>query len=294
MATNPTGPDLTMTKTLSLVNGSPATAGQMVLPGDILTYDIRIENSGGSPATPTLTDRVPAATTYTGPESEGWGPSCVHAPPSPAGTPCEQKVPVPAATAAGPRPVTVQFTASVDEPLPPGTTEIRNVVLASDPSFALGALGTCQGPEPACTAANPTPVPPPPVPPPPVTPPTVSPPTAPPPAVPQPKPAQHVVHGTAFAHGPRECVVSNARIYVTGRQIKSVAFYMDGPLRKLRTVAHADKKGRYLINIKARTLGSDARRIKIVVVFVPSSKTKPKTLHVVVARCPPPRPAVTG
>jgi hypothetical protein len=180
--------------------------------------------------------------------------------------------------------VKVHFTATVDDPLPPGTTEIRNVVLASDPGFSVEA--NCQGPEPACTATNPSgaPVTPPPVTPPPVTPPPVAP----------PKHAQHVVHGRAFAHGPRECVVSNARIYVTGRQIKSVAFYMDGPLRKLRTVAHADKKGRYLINIKARTLGSDARRIKIVVVFVPSSKTKPKTLHVVVARCPPPRPAVTG
>jgi hypothetical protein len=27
---------------------------------------------------------------------------------------------------------------------------------------------------------------------------------------------------------------------------------------------------------------------------VPSSKTKSKTLHVLVARCPPPRPVVTG
>jgi hypothetical protein len=100
--------------------------------------------------------------------------------------------------------------------------------------------------------------------------------------------------GTAAAHGPRECVVSNARIYVTGRHIKSVTFYMDGPRRKLKTVAHADKKGRYLINISARKLSSRVRRVEIIVVFEPSSKTKPKRLRVVVARCPPPRPLFTG
>jgi hypothetical protein len=168
---------------------------------------------------------------------------------------------------------------TVDDPLPPGTTEIRNVVLASDPGFSVEA--NCQGPEPACTATNPTGAP---IPPPPVTPPPVAP----------PKHAQHVVHGRASAHGPRECVVSNARIYVTGRQIKSVTFYMDGPRRKLRTVAHADKKGRYLVNINVSKLGSGVHRVKMVVVFVPSSKTKSKTMYAVVARCRPPRPLFTG
>jgi hypothetical protein len=81
---------------------------------------------------------------------------------------------------------------------------------------------------------------------------------------------------------------------VTGRQIKSVTFYMDGPRRKLRAVAHADKKGRYLINISARELSSGVHRVEIVVVFEPKSKTKPKTMHVVLERCPPPRPLFTG
>jgi hypothetical protein len=43
-----------------------------------------------------------------------------------------------------------------------------------------------------------------------------------------------------------------------------------------------------------RQIGFGVHRVKIVVVFVPSSKTKSKTLHAVVARCPPPRPVFTG
>jgi hypothetical protein len=101
-----------------------------------------------------------------------------------------------------------------------------------------------------------------------------------------------VVRGAASAHGPRGCVVSNARVYVTGRQIKSVTFYLDGPKRK--TVARPDRKGRYLMNINVRKLGFGVHRVRIVVVFVPSSKTKSKTMHVLVARCRPRRPMVTG
>jgi uncharacterized repeat protein (TIGR01451 family) len=291
-ATNLTIPELTTTKTLSLVNGEPASPGEPVRPGDKLTYDIKIENHGGTAAAPTLTDRVPAATTYTGPESEGWGPTCVGTPPSPAGTECKQKVTVPAATATEPGKATVRFTVTVDDPLPSGTTEITNVVLSSEGKFSTGA--DCQVPEPACTVTNPIAplVPPPTVPPPTVPPPTVPPPTVPPPTVPPPKPAKHVVRGTAFAHGPRQCVVRKARVYVTGRQIKSVSFYLDGPVKTLK---RPDNKRRYLVNINARKLSFSVNRLRIVVVFVPGSKTKSKTLHVLVARCLPPRPpAVTG
>src|SRR5262249_53274803 len=118
--------------------------------------------------------------------------------------------------------------------------------------------------------------------------PTVPPPTVAPSTVPPPKP----VRGVASAHGPSECVVSNAQVYITGRQIKSVTFYLDG--RKVKTLTRSDRKGRHLINIDARKLPSGVHRIRIVVVFVPSSKTKSKTLHVIVARCRPPRPLFTG
>jgi uncharacterized repeat protein (TIGR01451 family) len=128
---------------------SCAQPGETVRPGDELTYEITVTKHAGSPATSTLTDNVPANTTYTGLATEGWGPSCVDLPALPAGSPCIQVVPVPAATAAEPGKMTVYFTVTVDDPLPPSTTEITNVVLSSE--------GTCVAPSPECTVTNPTP-----------------------------------------------------------------------------------------------------------------------------------------
>src|SRR5262249_55658142 len=125
-ASNPTPPELTTTKTLAEVNGSPAAPGQTVLPGDKLTYLLTVENHGGSPATTTLTDRVPADTAYSGPESEGWGPTCAAAPtPSPGGTPCTQAVTVLAASSpTAPGVATRTVTVTVANPLAPNTTAI--------------------------------------------------------------------------------------------------------------------------------------------------------------------------
>src|SRR5262249_17230430 len=106
------------------------------------------ENHGGSPATPTLNDKVPGDTTYSGEASEGWGPTCVAVPASPAGTACTQVVTVPAASASEAGKGTVHFTGTVDKPLPQLTTQITNVVPSTE--------GTCQAPEPACTVTNPT------------------------------------------------------------------------------------------------------------------------------------------
>jgi hypothetical protein len=106
--------------------------------------------------------------------------------------------------------------------------------------------------------------------------------------------------GTASAHGPSECVVTNAQVYVTGKQIQSVTFFPPDPpnahvKRILKTtVKRPDKKGRYLTNVNVRNLGPGVHRVRIVVQFVPSAKTKSKTLFVVVARCRPPRPVFTG
>src|SRR5262249_33752184 len=149
-ASNPTPPELTTTKTLASVNGNSAAPGQTVLPGDRLTYAITVENHGGTAATTTLRDDVPANTTYTGEAGEGWGPTCVAVPASPAGTPCTQAVTVgPAKSATEPTSVVVHFTVTVAAPLAPSTTQVTNVVTS--------AVGTCQAPEPQCTASNPTP-----------------------------------------------------------------------------------------------------------------------------------------
>jgi hypothetical protein len=100
--------------------------------------------------------------------------------------------------------------------------------------------------------------------------------------------------GLASAHGPEGCIVTSAPVYVTGREIRSVTFYMDGPRRRIGTVEHADHKGRYLVHIAARELSSHVHRVETVVVFEPRSKTRPKTMRVPVARCPPPAPVFTG
>src|SRR5262249_53991202 len=136
---DPTVAQLTTAKTLFSVNGEPAAPGETVRPGDKLTYEITVENHGAPPPTPTLPDKAPADPTYSGEASEGWGPTCVAAPASPAGTPCTQVVTVPAASASEAGKATVHFTVTVDKPLPPGATQISNVVTST--------VGTCQAPE---------------------------------------------------------------------------------------------------------------------------------------------------
>src|SRR5262249_38416233 len=127
-----------------------AAPGQTVLPGDKLTYARSEERRVGKEGTTTLTAKDSTNTTYTGPGSEGWGPTCVAAPPSPAGTPCTQAVTVrPAKSATEPTSVRVPFPVTVATPLPPSTTQVTNVVTAS--------LGTCKEPEPQCTASTPSP-----------------------------------------------------------------------------------------------------------------------------------------
>src|SRR5262249_36263788 len=150
VSTGLTPAELTTTKTLTEVNGKAATEGQTLLPGDTLTYTITIENEGAA-TEPTLTDHVPANTTYAG-VGEGWTP-CVAAPgtPSAAGTECTQKVPVPAATTTGgPGKATVHFTVKVDNPLTvTPATEITNFVHSSQ--------GTCNAApetEPGCSVST--------------------------------------------------------------------------------------------------------------------------------------------
>src|SRR5262249_56825190 len=133
---------LETTKKLAKVNGidvPPLGPTPTVLPGDTLTYAITVTNRGGTPAEPTLTDKVPTDTTYAG-EGEGWETCVKGPPPSPAGTACTQKVPVPAATTTTPAEVTKTFTVKVDQPpLPSGTTQITNFVHSSQ--------GTCSATE---------------------------------------------------------------------------------------------------------------------------------------------------
>jgi len=100
--------------------------------------------------------------------------------------------------------------------------------------------------------------------------------------------------GHAAAHGPTECVATKATVYVTGHEIKSVTFWLDGPKRKLGIVAHADRRGRFVMHILARDLRAHIHHVEIVVTFTARSRTAPRTMRVPVERCPPPRPVFTG
>jgi uncharacterized repeat protein (TIGR01451 family) len=159
--TTPTDPKLDTVKTLFSVNGVPAGPTTRVGPNDVLVYHLTVTNGGGTEASTTLTEKVPANTTFTG---AGWRCS----PNNHAGSPCTQDV-----TVAGPGSVTVLFAVTVATSLPAGTTEIVNTVTSS--------AGTCF----VCTVRDPTVAPPPPPPPTPA-PPTPAHPT---PAPPAPAPA---------------------------------------------------------------------------------------------------------
>ena len=134
--TNPTGPVLDTVKTISTVNGAPATSGlqgTLVKAGDVIVYTITVTNVGGASGSTTLTDVVPANTTYTG-TGQGW--SCTN--PSSAGTPCTQGV-----TVAAGGTVAKSYTLTVNTPVPAGITTIGNAVTTS--------TGTCS----TCSTTNP-------------------------------------------------------------------------------------------------------------------------------------------
>ena len=101
-----------------------------------------------------------------------------------------------------------------------------------------------------------------------------------------------VISGVASPHGPEACVVHASRVFVKGRQIVSVTFFVNG--HKVKTVKHPDRHGRYGISVNPGSGGATVDRVKAVVRFTASSQTKAKTLHLVVIRCPQPQPKFTG
>ncbi|QIL69906.1 DUF11 domain-containing protein [Diaphorobacter sp. HDW4B] len=93
------------TKALTAVNGAAVPAGYLAKPGDVLTYTLNVNNTGGTVGSTTLTETVPAGTSYSG-TSEGW--SCTAT--TPGGT-CTQSVSVGAGAS-----IARTFTVSVAKP----------------------------------------------------------------------------------------------------------------------------------------------------------------------------------
>jgi hypothetical protein len=103
---------------------------------------------------------------------------------------------------------------------------------------------------------------------------------------------EQVISGLASGHGPAGCAVRATPVYITGRQIQSATFFVDG--HKVKTLTHPNKAGRWGITVSANTLRYGAHHVKIAVVFTASSKTSPTTVRVLLVRCRPPRVRFTG
>ncbi|UTI64569.1 hypothetical protein NBH00_24945 [Paraconexibacter antarcticus] len=99
--------------------------------------------------------------------------------------------------------------------------------------------------------------------------------------------------GTAKLRGTTGCIPTAARIFVTGSKIKSVTYRVDGKVyRKLVT---ANGSGhRYLIVVPAGTVTYGTHRVTATIVFTAASRTKTKTLTMIITRCRPPKPHFTG
>jgi uncharacterized repeat protein (TIGR01451 family) len=132
-AAAPAAASLSTKIVLFTVNGKGASSSTQIHGGDVLVYQLTVTNTGDVPGTITLTETVPANTTYAATQTVWSG--CAKG--SKAGTTCTQT----ATLAAGGKGTTT-FTVAAVDPLPSGTTSITNTVRAS--------TGTCA----ACTASN--------------------------------------------------------------------------------------------------------------------------------------------
>jgi hypothetical protein len=138
----------------------------------------------------------------------------------------------------------------------------------------LGTTGSGRGSATGSTV-NPPPPPPPPVAPPP------PPPVAPPP--PPPVGPSSVPTGTARISGRSGCVTRNFDVTVTGRQIRRVAFYIDG--RLVRTLAKPNRGRKFVLPIRPGTMRRGTHRVVARTTFKPASGTRARSLRVVFQRC---------
>lgn len=96
-----------------------------------------------------------------------------------------------------------------------------------------------------------------------------------------------VQSGRAKLRGPTGCPSSRraTKAVVTGRQIKSVVFYVDG--RRVRKVTSSQALRRWSITLRPGTMRFGTHRVRARVVFKAASGTKPKILALAFNRCRP-------
>jgi hypothetical protein len=95
-----------------------------------------------------------------------------------------------------------------------------------------------------------------------------------------------IASGRARLRGPSGCLRRAFRARVSGRSIRSVAFYVDG-----RLVKRFGKRARYSIKVRPARLGFGRHQVMARVRFVRASGTQARTLRLTFRRCA--RQAVT-
>ena len=101
--------------------------------------------------------------------------------------------------------------------------------------------------------------------------------------------------GSARLRGPSGCPTARSvRATVSGRQIQSVSFFLDG--HRIRTVTKPDTHGRWLVTMYPRRLSYGQHRVRARIQFTAASATPVRNLRLTFARCRPPviRPKFTG
>ncbi|WP_330166581.1 beta strand repeat-containing protein [Comamonas koreensis] len=129
---------VTVTNVLVKVNDAPVPAGYVIKPGDKLTYQVLVSNTGGTPGSTVLTETVPVGTRYVGTD-EGWTAGC-----GASRSTCSRPVTVPGGSAQAPGTVAFEYTVRVED-----TVSSPNVVNIVDSS----APGSCSA---ACSVSTPT------------------------------------------------------------------------------------------------------------------------------------------
>jgi hypothetical protein len=144
-----------------------------------------------------------------------------------------------------------------------------------------------------------TPPPPPPPPPPPTPTPTPAPPVTPvaPAATPTPTPASGVAgtqarSATARLSAQSRCATRTARITVSGRQLRSVTFFVNG--RRVRTVTVRSGVTRVTANIPVRRSGAARQTVTARVTFRNGAAARTLTAHATRCAAAAVRPQFTG
>src|SRR5439155_1399544 len=72
---------------------------------------------------------------------------------------------------------------------------------------------------------------------------------------------EKVISGEAKPHGPAACTSKSTLAYITGREIVSATFFLDG--HKVKTLVKPDAHGRYGIKVNARKLKFGVHRVTV-------------------------------